>query len=235
MHHSKSIFCFAFLSFCFSIQAFAQVNQQINQNHNEPGSRIIKSGCKASVPTNTLQNLASAIVTLQYIVNEKSEITDIKILKTSGDNLLDDAARTAMSTCSLEAISENEKTKQAWYKTQWEFKSEEQNEVLTAIANNAQPISIRPGVIDMSIVGCTPDYPKEGLKTNVQGTVLFSALIDATGLVTKVTIIESSKSQLLDDAITNRLMEGRCRTKPGTFDGSPASTVTKIRYIFRLK
>jgi|GEM_PF-4479364 len=239
MFHSKFILCFLFLYTCLSIPAFARGSQQNIHPTDEFGSRIVKNGCKVYVSANALQAIASANdtlkVTLKYKANEKGEITDIGTLKSSGKQLLDNAARMAMSTCTLEPATRNEQLKSVWYKTQMEFTSEEKSGALIAVGNIAQPISIHPGIINMAAAGCAPDYPKEALKTNLQGTVKFSAHIDATGMVSKVNIIESSKSQLLDDAISNRLMEGRCRTVPGTFDGSPVATITIIQYVFRLE
>src|SRR5450830_888217 len=86
------------------------------------------------------------------------------------------------------------------------------------------PVTV-PGVIDFNVAGCKPEYPRASLRNEETGTVVLSVLIGADGAVSDVKI---------DKAVRAQLMSGSCKNKPGTVDGKPQPTWTKVQYVWKL-
>lgn len=79
---------------------------------------------------------------------------------------------------------------------------------------------------------CKADYPKASLMNEEQGTVSMSFLVNADGSVADSKIEKSSGFKNLDKAAIKSL--SACKFKPGTKDGSPAQTWTKVDYNWKL-
>ena len=95
------------------------------------------------------------------------------------------------------------------------------------------PVTV-PGVIDFNVAGCKPEYPRASLRNEETGTVVLSVLIGADGAVSEVKIDKSSGFRGLDNAVRAQLMSGSCKYKPGTVDGKPQPTWTKVHYVWKL-
>src|SRR5450830_1538414 len=95
------------------------------------------------------------------------------------------------------------------------------------------PVTV-PGVIDFNVAGCKPEYPRASLRNEETGTVVLSVLIGADGAVSDVKIDKSSGFRGLDNAVRAQLMSGSCKNKPGTVDGKPQPTWTKVKYVWKL-
>ena len=95
------------------------------------------------------------------------------------------------------------------------------------------PVTV-PGVIDFNVPGCKPEYPRASLRNEETGTVVLSVLIGADGSVADVKIDKSSGFRGLDNAVRTQLMSGACKNKPGTVDGKPQQTWTKVQYDWKL-
>lgn len=79
---------------------------------------------------------------------------------------------------------------------------------------------------------CKVDYPKASLMNEEQGTVTMSFLVNADGSVADSKIEKSSGFKNLDKAAIKAL--SACKFKPGTKDGAPAETWTKVDYAWKL-
>ncbi|HEV7814998.1 MAG TPA: energy transducer TonB [Janthinobacterium sp.] len=79
---------------------------------------------------------------------------------------------------------------------------------------------------------CKADYPKASLMNEEQGTVSMSFLVNADGSVADSKVEKSSGFKNLDKAAIKSL--SACKFKPGTKDGSPAQTWTKVDYAWKL-
>ncbi|MDO8653279.1 MAG: energy transducer TonB [Undibacterium sp.] len=101
----------------------------------------------------------------------------------------------------------------------------------------AKPVgpSTVPGVIDFKQAGCKPEYPRASLRNEETGTVGLSVLIGADGSIAEVKIDKSSGFRGLDNAVKAQLMSGTCKNKPGTVDGKPQPTWTKVNYVWSLE
>ncbi|MBR7794417.1 energy transducer TonB [Undibacterium sp. FT147W] len=103
-----------------------------------------------------------------------------------------------------------------------------------AEAPKAAGPSIVPGVIDFNVAGCKPEYPRASLRNEETGTVVLSVLVGADGSVSDVKIDKSSGYRGLDNAVRTQLLSGSCKNKPGTVDGKPQPTWTKVQYVWKL-
>ncbi|RFP11598.1 energy transducer TonB [Duganella sp. BJB488] len=77
-----------------------------------------------------------------------------------------------------------------------------------------------------------PDYPKSALRNGDTGTVTLSLLIGTDGRVADSKVEKSSGFRELDRAAQVGL--GLCRFKPGTVDGVPQQSWTKMQYVWSL-
>ncbi|MTV38030.1 energy transducer TonB [Duganella radicis] len=79
---------------------------------------------------------------------------------------------------------------------------------------------------------CKAEYPKASLMNEEQGTVSMSFLIKSDGTVADSKVEKSSGFKNLDKAAIKAL--SACKFKPGTKDGAPAETWTKVDYAWKL-
>lgn len=79
---------------------------------------------------------------------------------------------------------------------------------------------------------CKAEYPKASLMNEEQGTVSMAFLVNADGSVVDSKLEKTSGFKNLDKAAMKSL--SACKFKPGTKDGAPAQTWTKVDYAWRL-
>lgn len=95
---------------------------------------------------------------------------------------------------------------------------------------SAAPVLV-PAVVDARACA-KPDYPKNALRNEETGVVSLSLLIGTDGRVADSKIEKSSGFRELDRAAQVGL--GLCRFKPGTVDGVPQQSWTKMQYVWSL-
>jgi protein TonB len=79
---------------------------------------------------------------------------------------------------------------------------------------------------------CKVEYPKASLMNEEQGTVSMSFQVSAGGDVVESKVDKSSGFKNLDKAAIKSL--SACKFKPGTKDGKPDITWTKVDYAWKL-
>jgi protein TonB len=79
---------------------------------------------------------------------------------------------------------------------------------------------------------CKAEYPKASLMNEEQGAVTLAFLVSADGSVVDSKVEKTSGYKGLDKAAVKGL--SACKFKPGTKDGAPAQTWTKVDYIWKL-
>ena len=80
---------------------------------------------------------------------------------------------------------------------------------------------------------CKGEYPRASLVNEEQGRVSMSFLVSSSGEVKDSRVDQSSGYKSLDRAAL-RSVTHHCRFKPGTKDGAPADTWTKVDYAWKL-
>ena len=79
---------------------------------------------------------------------------------------------------------------------------------------------------------CKVEYPKASLMNEEQGVTSMSFLVNPDGSVADSKLEKSSGFKGLDKAALKGLSS--CKFKPGTKDGAPAQTWTKVDYSWKL-
>ncbi|MGZ5202230.1 MAG: energy transducer TonB [Telluria sp.] len=79
---------------------------------------------------------------------------------------------------------------------------------------------------------CKVEYPKASLMNEEQGTTSMSFLVNTDGSVADSKLDKSSGYKNLDKAALKGL--SACKFKPGTKDGAPAQTWTRVDYAWKL-
>ena len=100
---------------------------------------------------------------------------------------------------------------------------------LAAVGGAATAADI-PAVFDAK--NCKAEYPKAALMNEEQGTVSMMFLVSADGRVLESKLDKSSGFKSLDKAALNAV--SACKFKPGSKDGKPDSTWTKVEYNWSL-
>lgn len=77
-----------------------------------------------------------------------------------------------------------------------------------------------------------PVYPASALRNGETGTVSLSMLVGTDGRVVQTRMDASSGSRALDRAASEAL--SLCRFKPGTIDGVPQQSWTKVQYVWKM-
>lgn len=89
-----------------------------------------------------------------------------------------------------------------------------------------------PAVVDAR--ACQkPEYPRKSVRNEEQGTVTLQFLIGLDGRVVDSRIEKSSGFKDLDNAARAAL--SLCKFKPGTVDGKPEQSWTKMTYVWKLE
>jgi len=101
-----------------------------------------------------------------------------------------------------------------------------------ALAMTATPVIAAETPASFDAKKCTVEYPKAALMNEEQGTTTASFFVSAEGSVTESKLEKSSGFKNLDRAALKSI--SACKFKPGTKDGAPAATWTRVDYAFSL-
>jgi protein TonB len=100
-----------------------------------------------------------------------------------------------------------------------------------AAAASTGPVKVA-AVVDSR--ACTkPEYPAKSLRNEETGVVTLQFLIGIDGKVVESKVEKSSGFRDLDIAARNAL--SLCKFKPGTTDGKPEQSWTKMQYVWKLE
>ncbi len=102
--------------------------------------------------------------------------------------------------------------------------------IAAVLASSAAFAAEVPATFDAK--NCRAEYPKASLMNEEQGTVTMSFQVSATGDVMDSKVDKSSGFKNLDKAAIKAI--SACKFKPGTKDGKPDVTWTKVDYAWKL-
>lgn len=77
---------------------------------------------KPEYPAQALANKVEGTSTLQFLVNANGSVAESRVMKSSGDPSLDEAARLAIAKCSFRPAMRDGKPQQAWVPVQYVWK-----------------------------------------------------------------------------------------------------------------
>ena len=85
----------------------------------------------------------------------------------------------------------------------------------------------------LSFSTCTrPDYPKSSLRNEETGTAQLGFIIAPTGRIARITVEKSTGFAALDQAAIDGLRT--CKFAPGSIDGKPVQSQTRMQYVWTL-
>ena len=99
-----------------------------------------------------------------------------------------------------------------------------------AAAGNVAMAAETPAMFDAK--NCKAEYPKASLMNEEQGIVSMAFLVSADGKVLESKLEKTSGFKSLDKAALSAITA--CKFKPGSKDGKPDSTWTKVEYNWTL-
>ncbi len=102
--------------------------------------------------------------------------------------------------------------------------------VLLATIGNVAMAAETPAIFDAK--SCKAEYPKAALMNEEQGVVSMAFLVSADGRVLESKLEKTSGFKSLDKAAISAITA--CKFKPGSKDGKPDSTWTKVEYNWTL-
>lgn len=101
--------------------------------------------------------------------------------------------------------------------------------VLAAMGGFASAAEV-PAAFDAK--NCKAEYPKAALMNEEEGVVAMAFLVSADGKVLESKLDKTSGFKSLDKAAMNAI--SACKFKPGSKDGRPDTTWTKVEYSWKL-
>ena len=106
--------------------------------------------------------------------------------------------------------------------------------VITALVLSTVTVAVSAAEVPASFdpKTCKADYPKASLMNEEQGTTSMSFLVSPDGSVVESKLEKTSGFKNLDKAAIKSL--SACKFKPGSKDGAPAQTWTKVDYTWKL-
>jgi periplasmic protein TonB len=102
---------------------------------------------------------------------------------------------------------------------------------MQAAESSKNPSSVVNAVVDFTTCA-KPEYPRNSLRNEEQGTVRLQFLIGLDGQVADSKIAKSSGYRTLDAAAKKAL--SLCKFKPGTVNGQPQQSWTAVDYVWKL-
>ena len=102
--------------------------------------------------------------------------------------------------------------------------------LILAAAGTAAIAADSPAIFDAK--NCKAEYPKAALMNEEQGVVSMAFLVSADGKVLESKLEKTSGFKSLDKAAMSAITA--CKFKPGSKDGKPDSTWTKVEYNWTL-
>ena len=183
--------------------------------------RLLFTTCeKPQYPVEARTSGESGNVELKFVVDPSGKVVESKIVRSSGHERLDMAARSALELCKFEPATRDGKPTTGTVQLEYEWS-----------------LAGRSGVRTLPVVlmrSCDrPEYPALSRRRYETGTVTLRFFVDKIGMVVLREIERSSGYERLDNAAAAGL--SLCRFRPATFDGEPTGAWTRIEYVWRLQ
>jgi len=183
--------------------------------------RLLINSCeKPQYPVEARTSSRSGSVQLKLVVNPTGKVVESKVVRSSGDERLDSAARSALEACKFEPAMRDGSLTTGSVQLEYEW-------------SLAGPSGVRTLPVILADSCDKPNYPEPSRRRNESGNVMLKFFIDETGMVVYREIERSSGYERLDAAAAAGL--SLCRFRPATFDGKPMGAWTRMEYIWRLQ
>lgn len=223
---------------------FAEVDKKPMFNGEEAGKFGSWVFDQIQYPEEAFKNGSQGRVTLQFVISKKGKVKDVKVVKSSGNELLDNEALRVVSMSPAWTPGEvAQKPVDVLFTFPVVFKIMGEPE-----SENAQGAPVPYSVVEQkpTFMGKDPNsdfgkwvfsqvkYPEEATKNNIQGRVTLQFTIAKDGKVKDVTIARSSGNELLDNEAL-RVISMSPQWEPGKQGGEPVNVKFTFPLVFQLR
>lgn len=184
---------------------------------------------------------AQGRVTLQFVISRKGDIKDVKVVKSSGNELLDNEAMrvVSMSPAWTPGKVEGKPVDVLFtFPVVFQLEGEETEAAGEAVAFSE--VEHKPTFMGNEPVQFTKwvfgqlKYPEEAIKQQVEGRVTLQFTIAKDGKVKDVKVARSSGSKILDDEAV-RIVSMSPQWEPGKHQGEPVDVRFTFPLVFKLR
>ena len=184
---------------------------------------------------------AQGRVTLQFVISRKGDIKDVKVVKSSGNELLDNEALRVVSMSPVWTPGKVAgKPVDVLFTFPVVFKLEGEETEAAGEAVAFAEVEQKPTFMGDEPVQFTKwvfgqlKYPEEAKEKQIQGRVTLQFTIAKDGNVKDVTVAKSSGSKILDDEAV-RIVSMSPQWEPGKQKGEPVDVRFTFPLVFKLR
>lgn len=184
---------------------------------------------------------AQGRVTLQFVISRKGDIKDVKVVKSSGNELLDNEAMrvVSMSPAWTPGKVEGKPVDVLFtFPVVFQLEGEETEAAGEAVAFSE--VEQKPTFMGNEPVQFTKwvfgqlKYPEEAKEKQIQGRVTLQFTIAKDGKVKDINVARSSGSKILDDEAV-RIVSMSPQWEPGKHQGEPVDVRFTFPLVFKLR
>jgi TonB family protein len=192
-------------------------------------------------PEEAYKNDIQGRVVLQFTIAKDGKVTNVKILRSSGNQLLDDeAVRVVSMSPQWEPGKHNGKPVDVVFTFPVVFKLEGEKTEAAGEAVAFAEVEQKPTFMGDEPVQFTKwvfgqlKYPEEAKEKQIQGRVTLQFTIAKDGKVKDINVARSSGSQILDDEAV-RIVSMSPQWEPGKHKGEPVDVRFTFPLVFKLR
>ena len=215
---------------------YATVEQKPMFNGEDAGKFGLWVFDQIKYPEEAYKSGAQGRVTLQFVISKKGDIKDVKVAKSSGNELLDNEAVRVVSMSPAWTPGKVEgKPVDVLYTFPVVFKIEgETDDVPFAVVEQKPAFQGSDTMEFTKWVFSQIKYPEEAKEKQIQGRVTLQFTIAKDGNVKDVTVAKSSGSKLLDDEAV-RVVSMSPQWEPGKQNGEPVNVRFTFPVVFQMR
>lgn len=180
-------------------------------------------------------------VTLQFVISKKGDVKDVKVARSSGNELLDNEALRVVSMSPAWTPGKVEgKPVDVMFTFPVVFKREGGTDdaagetvMFSEVEQKPTFKGNDPGQEFGKWVFSQLKYPEEAIKNQIQGRVILQFTIAKDGNVKDITVARSSGSKILDDEAV-RIVSMSPQWEPGMQNGEPVNVRFTFPIVFKL-
>ena len=215
---------------------YATVEQKPMFNGEDAGKFGLWVFDQIKYPEEAYKSGAQGRVTLQFVISRKGDIKDVKVAKSSGNELLDNEAVRVVSMSPAWTPGKVEgKPVDVLYTFPVVFKIEgETDDVPFAVVEQKPAFQGSDTMEFTKWVFSQIKYPEEAKEKQIQGRVTLQFTIAKDGNVKDVTVAKSSGSKILDDEAV-RVVSMSPQWEPGKQNGEPVNVRFTFPVVFQMR
>lgn len=221
---------------------YATVEQKPMFNGEDAGKFGLWVFDNIKYPEEAYKNGAQGRVTLQFVISRKGDIKDVKVVKSSGNELLDNEALRVVSMSPVWTPGKVEgKPVDVLFTFPVVFQLQGEESELAGEAVPFAVVEQKPafngddaGMEFSKWVFGQLKYPEEAKEKQIQGRVTLQFTIAKDGNVKDVTVAKSSGSKILDDESV-RVVSMSPQWEPGKQNGEPVNVRFTFPVVFQIR